>query len=423
MRFETKCVRAGQKPDPTTGAINVPINLTTAYQFNNSDHAKDLFNLDAEGYIYTRIGNPTTDVFEQRMTELDNGVGALATASGQAAISYAILNITNSGENIISSSSVYGGTQTLFRYTFKKMGITTKFFDPDNVEDLESLIDDKTKAIFVEILPNPKNNIVNIKKIADIAHKNNLPLIVDNTVITPFGCTTKDFGADIVVYSSTKFLGGHGNSIGGIIVDTGNFDWENDKFPELTNPDPSYHGMSYTKKFKKLSYIVKARIQLLRDMGAVLSPFNAFMFLTGLETLPLRMQKHFENAQKIAEYLEKHTKVKWINYPGLKSSKYHNLAKKQFNGFGGAIISFGIKGGYKNGLKFIENLKLCYNVANIGDTRTLITHPASTTHSQLSEKEKLEAGVPDELLRLSIGIENFNDIVDDLEQAFNKIKI
>ncbi len=421
MKFDTKCVRAGQNPDPTTGAINVPVNLTTAYEFNSAEHAKDLFNLDAEGFIYTRLGNPTTDVFEKRMAELDNGVGALATASGQAAITYAIMNITNAGENIVSSSSVYGGTQTLFRHTFKKIGIDVKFFNPDNLETIESLIDEKTKAIYIEILPNPKNNIVDIEAISKIAKKHKIPLIIDNTVITPFGCTTKDFGADVIIYSATKFIGGHGNSVGGVIVDTGNFDWTSGKFPELTEPDPSYHGMIYSEKFGKLSYIIKARIQLLRDMGAALSPFNAFMFLTGLETLSLRMERHFSNAMTIAKFLDNHPKIEWVNYPGLESSKYYELAKKQLNGYGGAIIAFGVKGGYKAGLQVVENVKLCYHVSNIGDVRTLITHPASTTHSQLSEEEKDEAGVPEELLRLSVGIEDVEDIKDDLEQAFSKI--
>ena len=420
MRIETKCVHSGQIPDPTTGSRVTPIYQTTSYVFKDTEHALRLFNLDEEGYIYTRIMNPTTEVFEKRMADLESGVGALALASGQAAITYAILNITNSGEHIVSSSTLYGGTVTLFSNTFKKLGIEVTFVDPDDPSNFEKAIKSNTKALFAEILSNPKNNIIDIEKLAKIAHSHNIPLIVDNTVTTPILIRPIEWGADIVVHSATKFIGGHGNSIGGVIVDSGKFNWENGKFPELTEPDPSYHGIVYTKKFKEKAYIVKARVQYLRDMGACISPFNSFLFLIGLETLHLRMKRHCENALEIAKFLKNHPKVSWVNYPGLPEHPYHNLAKKYLNGGFGAIIGFGVKGGFEKAKNVINNVKLCSHLANIGDSKTLIIHPASTTHNQLTDEEKEKAGVTDDFIRLVVGIENVEDIKEDLDNALNK---
>jgi O-acetylhomoserine (thiol)-lyase len=420
MRIETKCVHSGQIPDPTTGSRVTPIYQTTSYIFKDTEHALRLFNLDEEGYIYTRIMNPTTEVFEKRMADLEGGVGSLALASGQAAITYAILNITNSGEHIVSSSTLYGGTVTLFSNTFKKLGIEVTFVDPDNPSNFEKAIKSNTKALFAEILSNPKNNIIDIEKLAKIAHSHNIPLIVDNTVTTPILIRPIEWGADIVVHSATKFIGGHGNSIGGVIVDSGKFNWENGKFPELTEPDPSYHGIVYTKKFKEKAYIVKARVQYLRDMGACISPFNSFLFLIGLETLHLRMKRHCENALEIAKFLKNHPKVSWVNYPGLPEHPYHNLAKKYLNGGFGAIIGFGVKGGFEKAKNVINNVKLCSHLANIGDSKTLIIHPASTTHNQLTDEEKEKAGVTDDFIRLVVGIENVEDIKEDLDNALNK---
>jgi len=420
MRIETKCVHSGQIPDPTTGSRVTPIYQTTSYVFKDTEHALRLFNLDEEGYIYTRIMNPTTEVFEKRMADLEGGVGALALASGQAAITYAILNITNSGEHIVSSSTLYGGTVTLFSNTFKKLGIEVTFVDPDDPSNFEKAIKSNTKALFAEILSNPKNNIIDIEKLAKIAHSHNIPLIVDNTVTTPILIRPIEWGADIVVHSATKFIGGHGNSIGGVIVDSGKFNWENGKFPELTEPDPSYHGIVYAKKFKEKAYIVKARVQYLRDMGACISPFNSFLFLIGLETLHLRMKRHCENALEIAKFLKNHPKVSWVNYPGLPEHPYHNLAKKYLNGGFGAIIGFGVKGGFEKAKNVINNVKLCSHLANIGDSKTLIIHPASTTHNQLTDEEKEKAGVTDDFIRLVVGIENVEDIKEDLDNALNK---
>jgi len=421
MRFESKCVHAGQVPDPTTGARVVPIYQTTSYNFKDTEHAARLFALDEIGFIYTRIMNPTTDVFEKRMAELEGGVGALATASGQAAITFAILNITKQGENIVSSASLYGGTYTLFAYTFKKMGIDVKFVDPQDVSNFEKAIDEKTRLLYAESMGNPKNDIIDIENLAKIAHKYNIPLIIDNTVTTPYLFRPIEWGADIVVHSATKFIGGHGNSIGGVIVDSGKFNWNNGKFPELTEPDPAYHGIKYVEKFKEFAYIVKARVQLLRDLGSCLSPFNAFLFLTGLETLHLRMQRHSDNALKVAEFLSSHPKVSWVNYPGLPSHPYHKLGKKYFhNGFG-AILGFGVKGGYEVAKRVINSVKLCSHLANIGDSKTLIIHPASTTHQQLTPEEQKQAGVTKDFIRLVVGIENVDDIIEDLDNVLQKV--
>lgn len=420
MKIETKCVHSGQIPEPITGARVTPIFQTTSYVFKDTEHAARLFSLDEPGFIYTRIMNPTTDVFEKRMAELESGVGALATASGQAAITYAILNITKSGEHIVSSSSLYGGTVTLFTHTFKKLGIEVSIVDPSDLSNFEKAIKENTRLIYAESMGNPKNDVIDIEELAKIAHRHNIPLIIDNTVTTPYLLRPIEWGADIVVHSATKFIGGHGNSIGGVIIDSGKFDWTNGKFPELTEPDPSYHGLRYVEKFGKMAYIVKARVQFLRDIGACMSPFNAFLFLTGLETLHLRIQRHCENALEIAKFLKQHPNVSWVNYPGLEEHPYHQIAKKYLSGGFGAILGFGVKGGYQNAEKVINSVKLCSHLANIGDSKTLIIHPASTTHQQLTKQEREAAGVIDDFIRLVVGIENVEDIKEDLDYALKK---
>ncbi len=420
MRIETKCVHSGQAPDPATGARVTPIFQTTSYVFKDTEHAARLFSLDEPGFIYTRIMNPTIDVFEKRMTDLEGGVGALATSSGQAAITYAILNITKSGQHIVSSSSLYGGTVTLFTNTFKKLGIEVSIVDPSDLSNFEKAIKENTRLIYAESMGNPKNDVIDIEELAKIAHKHNIPLIIDNTVTTPYLLRPIEWGADIVVHSATKFIGGHGNSIGGVIIDSGKFDWTNGKFSELTEPDPSYHGLRYVKKFGEMAYIVKARVQFLRDIGACMSPFNAFLFLTGLETLHLRMQRHCENALEIAKFLKQHPNVSWVNYPGLEEHPYHQLAKKYLSGGFGAILGFGVKGGYEAAKKVINSVRLCSHLANIGDSKTLIIHPASTTHQQLTKQEREAAGVTDDFIRLVVGIENVEDIKEDLDYALKK---
>jgi O-acetylhomoserine (thiol)-lyase len=420
LHFDTLQVHAGQTPDPTTGSRAVPIYQTTSYVFKNTEHAANLFALKEFGNIYTRIMNPTNDVFEQRVAALEGGIGALAVASGSSAITYAILNIAGTGDEIVSASTLYGGTYNLFSYTLPKLGINTIFVDPDDPENFRKAITEKTKAVYIETIGNPGINIIDIEAVAKIAHENGLPLIIDNTFGTPYLIKPIEFGADIVVHSATKFIGGHGTSIGGIIVDSGKFDWKSSgKFPGLTEPDPSYHGVVYTDAVGPLAYIIKARVQLLRDTGAAISPFNAFQFIQGLETLSLRVQKHVANAQKIAEFLEGHPKVEWVNYPGLKSNKYYELAQKYLPKGPGSIFTFGIKGGKQ----FIDNLALFSLVANVGDAKSLVIHPASTTHSQLSEAEQREAGVTPEQIRLSIGIEDVEDLIYDLEQALTKAVI
>ncbi len=420
MRLETKCIHSGLSPDPVTGAVAPPIYQTTSFIFKDTEHAARLFNLDEEGYIYTRIGNPTTEIFERRIAELEGGVGALATSSGMSAISLAVLNITKSGEHIVASSSLYGGTVTLFTHTLKKLGIEVTLVDSDNLENFQKAIKDNTRLIYAETMGNPKNDVIDIEKLSDIAHNNNIPLIIDNTVTTPYIVRPIEWGADIVVHSATKFIGGHGNSIGGIIVDSGNFNWNNGKFPELTEPDPSYHGIKYAEKFGKSAYIVKARVQLLRDIGSALSPFNAFLFLMGLETLHLRMERHCFNALKVAQFLNNHPRVSWVNYPGLEEHPYHKRAKKYLNDKFGAIIGFGVKGGFEAAKKVINSVKLCSHLANIGDSKTLIIHPASTTHQQLSKEEREAAGVTDDFIRLIVGTENYEDLIEDLDRALNK---
>ena len=422
MRIETKLLHSGHKIDQDTLSRAVPIYMTTSYLFKDAEHAANLFELKEEGFIYSRIGNPTVEVFEKRMADIEGGVGAVATSSGQSAIMFSILNIAKSGDHIVSSATLYGGTYTLFKYTLGKLGIETTFVDPDNIENFEKAIKENTKAIYVETLANPKNNFIDIEKVAKIAHKYKIPLIVDNTVTTAYLVKPIEWGADIVVYSATKFIGGHGTAIGGVVIDSGMFDWENSgKFPCLTEPDQSYHGLIYTKEFGNSAYITKLRVQLLRDIGACLSPFNAFLFLMGLETLHLRMERHCENALKVAKALKEHPKVAWVNYPGLEDHPYHNIAKKYLKDKFGAILGFGVKGGYESAKKVIENVRLASHLANIGDSKTLIIHPASTTHQQLSKEERLKAGVSDDFIRLVVGIENVNDIIEDLYQALDKV--
>ena len=417
-KFDTLQVHAGQTVDPATGSRAVPIYQTTSYVFDNTEHAADLFALRQPGNIYTRIMNPTTDVFEQRMAALEGGIGALAVSSGSAAITYAIMNIAGAGDEIVSASTLYGGTYNLFSVTLPKYGINTVFVNPDDLENFEKAITDKTKAIFVESIGNPGMNIPDIEGISEIAHSNGIPLIVDNTFATPYLLRPIEFGADIVVHSATKFIGGHGTSIGGIIIDSGKFDWAaSGRFPGLTEPDPSYNNIRYVDDIGPAAYLTKARVQLLRDTGACLSPFNAFLFLQGLETLSLRVDRHVSNTKRIATYLQSHEYVSWVNYPSLKGNKYYGLAQKYFPKGAGSIFTFGIKGGLEAGKRFIENLKLFSFLANVADAKSLVIHPASTTHAQLSEDKQREAGVTPDMIRLSIGIEDAEDLIDDLGQA------
>ena len=419
---ETQALHAGQNPDPTTNSRAVPIYQTSSYVFNDADHAARLFGLQEFGNIYTRIMNPTSDVFEQRVAALEGGVGALATSSGAAAITLALLTLVHSGDEIVSSSSLYGGTYNLFHYTLAQLGITVHFVDATDPENFRKAITPKTKAVYAETVGNPKLDTLDIAAVAAIAHENGIPLVIDNTMPSPYLIRPIDFGADIVVHSATKFIGGHGTSIGGVIVDSGKFPWNNGKFPQLSEPDPSYHGLNFWEALGNLAFILKTRVQGLRDIGPALSPFNAFLFLQGLETLHLRMERHSQNAQAVAEYLEKHPKVAWINYPGLPSHPSHAVAKKYHTrGLYGAIITFGVKGGLTEGKKFIDGLQLHSLLANIGDAKSLVIHPASTTHQQLSPEEQLTSGVTPELIRLSVGIENVNDIIADLDQALAQI--
>lgn len=416
--IETLAVHAGQELDPTTLSRAVPLYQTTSYGFKDSEHAANLFALKEFGNIYTRIMNPTTDVFEKRIAALEGGAGALATSSGQAAITFSILNIAGAGDEIVSSSSLYGGTYNLFSNTLAKLGIKVHFVDSTDPQNFRKAINDKTKAVFAETIGNPQGNVLDVEAVAAIAHENGIPLIVDNTFPSPYLLRPIEYGADIVVHSATKFIGGHGTSIGGVIVDSGKFDWTaNDKFPGLTQPDPSYHGVVYTEAVGPIAYIIKARVQLLRDIGASLSPFNSWLLLQGLETLHLRVERHSENALKVAKYLESHEAVEWVSYAGLPSHPSYELAKKYLPKGQGAILTFGIKGGAAAGQKVIENVKLFSHLANVGDSKSLIIHPASTTHQQLTEDEQLTAGVNPELLRLSIGTESIDDILYDLGQA------
>ncbi|MEO6965703.1 MAG: O-acetylhomoserine aminocarboxypropyltransferase/cysteine synthase family protein [Acidobacteriaceae bacterium] len=423
QRPATLSVHAGQVPDPTTGSRTVPIYQTTSFVFENSDHAAALFGLQQFGNIYTRIMNPTTDVFEKRVAALEGGVAGLATASGQAAETLTILTLAKAGDEIISNTSLYGGTFNLFHYTLPKLGIKVRFVDGDDFEGLRKAINDRTRAVYTESLGNPKLDVVDLEKLASIAHEHSVPFIVDNTIPSPLLCSPIQWGADIVLHAATKYLGGHGNSIAGVIVDSGKFDWaKSGRFPDFVEPDPSYHGISYTGAFGNLAFILKARVQGLRDTGACLSPFNSFLLLQGIETLHLRMERHCENALAIAKFLEQHPDVEWVNYPGLASSKYHARAKKYLPLGSSAILTFGIRGGYDAGKKFIDSLQLFSLLANMGDVKSLVIHPASTTHQQLSLEEQTSAGVTPNLIRLSIGIEDIADLTDDLESAFEKVR-
>ncbi len=421
LGFDTLQVHAGQKPDPATGSRAVPIYQTTSYVFRDTEHGANLFSLKEPGNIYTRIMNPTNDVFEQRIAALEGGVAALAVASGSAAITYSVLNIAGSGDEIVSASTLYGGTYNLFSVTLPKLGIKTTFVDPDDPENFRKAINERTKALYIETIGNPGINIVDIEAVAKIAHENGIPLIIDNTFGTPYLIRPIEYGADIVVHSATKFIGGHGTSIGGVIVDSGRFDWAaNGKFPGLTEPDPSYHGISYTRDVGAAAYITKVRVQLLRDTGAAISPFNSFLLIQGLETLSLRVDKHVSNTRKAVEFLSENPQVSWINYPEIKGNKYYDLAKKYLPKGAGSIFTFGIEGGLKAAVKFIDSLEIFSLLANVADAKSLVIHPASTTHSQLSEEEQKAAGVTPDQIRLSIGIEDPDDLIYDLDQALKK---
>ncbi len=422
LKIETLALHAGQVPDPTTGSRAVPIYQTTSYQFKSSEHAANLFALKEFGNIYTRLMNPTTDVFEKRMAALEGGVGALAVASGQSAITLALLNIAKAGDEIVSADNLYGGTYNLFHYTFPRLGINVKFVQSNNLSAFQKAITPKTKAIYAESIGNPKLDVADLEGLSALAHKNGIPLVLDNTV-SPYLLRPIDFGVDIVVYSATKFIGGHGTSIGGVIVDSGKFDWTTGKFPLISEPEPSYHGINFVEALKPLgniAYIIKARVTLLRDLGPALSPFNSFLFLQGLETLHLRLPRHSENALAVAEFLQNHPAVSWVNYPGLATSPEFKRTKKYLPKGAGAILGFGIKGGLEAGKKFIDSLDLISHLANVGDAKTLAIHPATTTHQQLSSQEQLATGVTPDFVRLSVGIEHIDDIIADIEQALAK---
>ena len=418
--FDTLALHAGQEVDTATTARAVPIYQSTSYVFRDSEHAANLFSLAEQGNIYTRIMNPTTDVFEKRVAALEGGIGALATASGQAAETLAILNIAGAGDEIVSSAGLYGGTYNLFHYTLPKIGINVRFVEGNDPEAFRAAINDKTKAIYSETVGNPGLNTLDIEPIAAVAHEAGIPLIVDNTLPSPYLVNPLKHGADIVVESATKFIGGHGTTIGGVIVSGSGFPWDNGRFPEFTEPDPSYHGLEFFPALGEMSYILKARVQMLRDYGPALSPFNSFMLIQGLETLPLRMERHSQNAMAVAEFLSGHNKVNWVNYPGLTDHPTHDLAKKYHReGMFGAILGFGIEGGLEAGRKFIDRLELHSLLANVGDAKSLVIHPASTTHSQLSVDEQKTTGVTDDYIRLSVGLESIEDILADLDQALN----
>jgi O-acetylhomoserine (thiol)-lyase len=424
-RPETIALHGGQTPDPTTKARAVPIYQTTSFVFDDTQHAADLFALSVPGNIYTRIMNPTWDVFEQRVAALEGGIAAVATASGQAAVTYAVLNVTRAGDNVISTSTVYGGTYNLFAHTLPQYGIEVRWADPDDPGSVERLADEKTRLVFAETIGNPRLNVVDIRAWADAAHAAGLPLVVDNTVPTPIHCRVFDHGADVALHSATKYIGGHGTSVGGVVVDSGNFDWTGNaaRFPGLTQPDPSYHGVVWADVLGPAAYIGRVRTVLLRNTGAAMSPFNAFLFLQGLETLPLRMERHSANALAVARHLEAHEAVSWVSYPGLESSPYHEVAERILAGGARGLVTFGIRGGADAGKAFFESLGLFSHLANVGDAKSLAIHPASTTHSQLNEDELTAAGVAPDTVRLSVGIEHIDDIVGDLEQALAAVAV
>ena len=424
MKDATLGIHAGYETDPTTKSVAVPIYQTVAYEFDSAQHGADLFNLAVPGNIYTRIMNPTNDVLEKRVAEMEGGIAGLALSAGSSAIQYAILTIADQGSNIVTTPMLYGGTYTLFRHMFPSLGIDCRFAEDDSAAAIEALIDENTRAVYCESIGNPAGNIVDIEALAEVAHKHGVPLIVDNTVATPCLIKPIEYGADIVVHSLTKYIGGHGNSLGGMIVDSGKFDWvaNKDRFKMLNEPEPAYHGVVYTEAMGPAAFIGRARTVPLRNTGAVLSPMNAFLILQGLETLSLRMERHTENALSVAKYLEAHESVEWVSYGGLESSKYHDLAKKYTNGKPSALLSFGIKGGYEAGEKFYDSLNLFKRLVNIGDAKSLAAHPASTTHRQLTEDELKAVGVTPEMIRLCIGIEHIDDIKADLEQALSASK-
>ena len=422
LKVETLALHGGQEADPTTGSRAVPIYQTSSYQFKNTDHAANLFGLREFGNIYTRLMNPTTDVFEKRVAALDGGVGALATSSGQSAISLALLNIAQAGDEIVSTDNLYGGTYNLLHYTFRRLGITVKFVKSNDLDAIQRAITPKTKAVYAESIGNPKLDVADLEGISGVAHKNGIPFVLDNTV-SPYLLKPFEFGVDIIVYSATKFIGGHGTSVGGVIVDSGKFDWTNGKFPLIAEPEPSYHGLNFVEALKPLgniAYIIKARVTLLRDLGNTVSPFNSFLFLQGLETLHLRLPRHSENALAVAKYLKKHPKVSWVNYPGLDDSPEKERVKKYLPKGAGAILGFGIKGGLEAGKRFIDSLQLISHLANVGDAKSLAIHPATTTHQQLSPEEQLATGVTPDFIRLSVGIEHIDDIIADIGQALTK---
>lgn len=418
--LDTLSIHGGQEVDDFSKSRAVPIYQTSSYVFDSTTHAQNLFSLAEPGNIYTRIMNPTQNVFEERIAALEGGIGALATSSGQAAIHLALLNIVESGDEIVASSNLYGGTYNLLNITFKKLGIKVHFVDPSNPNKFKKAITDKTKAVYAETIGNPRIDVLDIEAVAEVAHEHGVPLIVDNTFPTPYLLRPFEFGADIIVHSATKFIGGHGTSIGGVIVDSGNFNWDNGKFPGLVEPDESYHGVSYVNDVGAAAYITKARVQLLRDLGSAVSPFNVHEFLIGLETLHLRLERHSENALSVAQYLEQHPNVTWVNYPGLESNNYYELGQKYLPKGQGAILTFGIDGSVDDIANFVENLRLFSHLANVGDSKSLVIHPASTTHLQLSPEEQQASGVVSELVRLSIGTENINDIISDLDQSLSK---
>lgn len=421
MKDETLSIHFGYETDPTTKSVATPIYQTVAYEFDNAQHGADLFNLAVPGNIYTRIMNPTNDVLEKRMAALEGGIAGLVVSAGSAAIHYAILTLAQAGDNIVSTPQLYGGTYTLFAHMLPNMGIEVRFAKDDQPESLAALIDDKTKAVYCESIGNPAGNIIDLEKVAQLAHAQGVPVIVDNTVATPAICKPIEFGADIVVHSLTKYVGGHGTTLGGIIIDSGKFPWaqHKDRFPVFNQPEPSYHGVVYTEAFGPAAFIGRARTVPLRNTGSALSPMNAFMLLQGLETLSLRMERHTENTMKVAQFLSEHDKVSWVSYAGLPSSKHYPLAEKYMKGKPSAILSFGLKDGYEAGVRFYDALKIFKRLVNIGDAKSLACHPASTTHRQLSEAEQKQAGVAPEMIRLSVGIEHIDDILADLEQALN----
>jgi O-acetylhomoserine (thiol)-lyase len=416
LGFATRCLHAGQTPDKETLARAVPIYQSSSFVFEDSKHAAELFALQKFGNIYSRIMNPTTAVFEERVAALEGGIGGLATSSGQAAQFLTITSLLSAGDNVVASSSLYGGTYTQFDVSFRRLGIDVTFVEPDDPENFRKAITPKTRVLYGETIANPRMNVLDIERVAAVAHEAGLPMVVDNTMASPYLCRPIEHGADIVLHSATKFLGGHGTSIGGIIVDSGKFKW-NEKFPALTEPSPGYHGMKFVETFGDLAFIIKARVEGLRDFGPCISPFNSFLFLQGIETLKFRMEQHSRSALQVGEWLENHPSVSWVNYPGLKSSRYHALAKKYLPEGAGSILTFGIKGGLEAGRKLIDAVQLFSHLANIGDAKSLIIHPASTTHQQLNDQQQLDAGVSKDLVRISVGLEDLDDIIWDLDQA------